>query len=179
MPADLTIFAAAYLVFIEAAVGMIILAYLLYRQPRSSIVRWVAAAAVMLVVAYITAQVAGALYNDPRPFVGHFKPLIPHGADNGFPSDHALLAASIVGAVALARVVWSLLVVPSAVLVEWARVGTGIHHPIDVIGSDGCVALGLVIAYVAAPVIARRLLPFVPARLLDMVAAPEPDKRIA
>jgi undecaprenyl-diphosphatase len=171
MPTDLTIFAASYLVFIEAPVGAAILFYLLYRHPRATIVRCVVGVCLMLVVAYIAAQIGGALYNDPRPFVGHFEPLIPHAADNGFPSDHALLAASIVGAIALVRVGWSLLVVPLAVLIEWARVGAGIHHPVDVIGSDVCVAIGFLIAIVVAPAIARWLLPYVPDRLLDAVSA--------
>jgi membrane-associated phospholipid phosphatase len=96
--------------------------------------------------------------------------LIAHAADNGFPSDHALMAASIVGAVALARLAWGLIVVPLAVLVEWARVGAGIHHPVDVIGSDVCVAIGFLLAIAIAPAIARRLLPHVPGRLLDVVA---------
>jgi undecaprenyl-diphosphatase len=177
MPAELTIFVANYLVFIEAAVGTLVLVYLLYRHPRMIIVRWGVAVCLMLVVAYIAAQVGGTLYNDPRPFVGHFRPLIPHAADNGFPSDHALLAASIVGAVALARLRWSLLVVLLAVLVEWARVGTGIHHSIDVIGSDVCVAIGFLIGVLAAPLVAQRLLPYVPDRLLDVVATR--DERIA
>jgi undecaprenyl-diphosphatase len=177
MPADVTIFAATYLVFIEAAVGAVVLFYLLYRHPRGAIVRWVVAVGVMLVVAYVAAQIEGALYNDPRPFVGHFKPLIAHAADNGFPSDHALMGASIVGAVALARLVWSLLMVPLAILVEWARVGAGIHHPVDVIGSDVCVAIGFLIAIVIAPATARRVLPHVPDRLLDVVASR--DERIA
>lgn len=171
MPADLTIFAATYLVFIEAVVGVMILIYLLYRRPQATILRWVVGVGCMVLVAYVAAQIGGALYTDPRPFVGHFKPLIAHAADNGFPSDHALMAASIVGAVALARVVWSLLIVPFAILVEWARVGAGIHHPIDVIGSDAFVALGLIVGVLIAPPIARRLLPYIPERLLDLVAA--------
>jgi undecaprenyl-diphosphatase len=171
MPTDLTIFAANYLVFIEAAVGALVLIGLLYRRPRGTIVRWAVAVCLMLVVAYVAAQIGGALYDDPRPFVGHFKPLIAHSADNGFPSDHALMAASIVGAVALIRLLWSFLLVPLAAIVEWARVGAGIHHPADVIGSDVFVAIGFLIAMVLAPPIARRVLPYVPDLVLNFVAA--------
>ena len=42
----------------------------------------------------IISGIASHLYYNPRPFVlGHFKPLIPHKADNGFPSHHMLLAS--------------------------------------------------------------------------------------
>lgn len=174
MPADLTIFAANYLVFIEGLVAAALILVLLYRTPRTRIVRWVVAASVLVIVAYIAAQIGGAIYNDPRPFAaGHFRPLIAHVADNGFPSDHSLMAAALVAAVALARLRWALLVLPLAILVEWARVGAGLHHPIDVIGSDLCVAVGVLAALLIAPTLTRLVLPLVPGRVLDLVAAPE------
>lgn len=174
MPADLTIFGAKYLVFIEVAAGVVLLVALLYRRPSPTIVRWTFATAVGLVVAYIAAKIGGAVYNDPRPFVvDHFRPLIAHAADNGFPSDHALLAAAVVAAVALARVLWCFLLVPVAILVEWARVGSGVHHPVDVLGSDVCVAIGVLVAILVAPPLTRLTLPHIPARLLDLVAARE------
>ena len=174
MPADLTISAASYLVFIEALGAAIVLASLLYRKPRGTIVYWSVAVCVMLTLAYMAAQIGGALYNDPRPFAAeHFTPLIAHGADNGFPSDHSLLAAAIVAAVALARLRWALLLLPLAVLVEWARVGAGLHHPIDVLGSDLCVAVGTVVALLVAPTLARLVLPYIPQQVLDLIAAPE------
>src|SRR5947209_227825 len=143
MPADLTIFAASYLVYVEGLVAAALILVLLYRTPRARIVQWAVAAGVMVIVAYIAAQIGGAIYNDPRPFaVGHFRPLIAHVADNGFPSDHSLMAAALLAAVALAGVRWALALLPLAILVEWARVGAGLHHPIDVVGSDVCVAVG-------------------------------------
>jgi membrane-associated phospholipid phosphatase len=134
----------------------------------------------MVTVAYVAAQIGGALYTDPRPFaVGHFRPLIAHIADNGFPSDHALMAAALLAAVALARVRWALMVLPLAVVVEWARVGAGLHHPIDVVGSDLCVAVGALVAVVVAPLLTRIVLPLVPGRFLDLVAASESEQKIA
>ena len=174
MLADLTIFAANYLVFIEGLVAAALILVLLYRTPRARIVRWAVAVGVVVIIAYIAAQIGGAIYNDPRPFVvGHFQPLISHAADNGFPSDHSLLAAVLLAAVALAGVRWVLAILPLAVLVEWARVGAGLHHPIDVVGSDLCVAVGALAALLIAPALSRIVLPFVPGRVLDLVAAPE------
>jgi undecaprenyl-diphosphatase len=94
------------------------------------------------VMAEVFTQIGGAIYNDPRPFVvRHFHPLIAHIADNGFPSDHALLAAFLVVCVLRTRFWRAVPVVTTlAVLVDW--VGAGIHHPIDVIGSAVFVALG-------------------------------------
>ena len=178
MPAGLTIFAAQYLVFIEGVVAALAVICLLYRKQRTVLVRWAVAGSVMAIVAYIAAQISGALYNDPRPFaVEHVRPLIAHVADNGFPSDHARMAAALVAAVALARVRWAIAVLPLAVLVEWARVGAGLHHQVDVVRSDICVAVGVLGALLVARALTRIVLPFIPGRVLDLVAAPE--KKVA
>ncbi len=168
MPADLTIFAAKYLVFIEAVVALAAVAYVLYRQPRPEMLRWLIAAGIASVMAEIFTQIGGAIYSDPRPFaVGHFHPLIPHVADNGFPSDHALLAAFLVVCVILARF-WAAVGIVAAlgVLVDWARVGAGIHHPLDVIGSAVFVAVGAIIAVALTPFVFDRITPYISRRLL-------------
>lgn len=87
-------------------------------------------------VAYIIARIAGHFYYDPRPFVvGHFTPLIAHAADNGFPSDHALLTGVVAMIMffynkKLSAVLWIL-----AIIVGGARVLSGIHHTADILGS--------------------------------------------
>ncbi len=87
-------------------------------------------------LAEVLAVIAGHLYYDTRPFVTeHVTPLIAHAADNGFPSDHALLA-SFLGFTVLRfskRTGTALLVI--AVLIGWARVAAHIHHPLDIVGS--------------------------------------------
>jgi undecaprenyl-diphosphatase len=172
MPADLTIFAANYLVFIEAIVALGAVAFVLYRQPPLEILRWLIAAGITGVVAEVLTQIGGALYTDPRPFaVGHFHPLIAHVADNGFPSDHALLAAFLVAGVVLVRFWLALpIVAVLGVLVDWARVGAGIHHPIDVVGSTVFVAVGAVIAVAVTPFVLARVSPHLPHAL----SRPEP-----
>lgn len=163
MPSDLTIFAAKYLVFIEAALAVILLGFVLYRRPYPAIVRWSVATVIMLILAYAFAKIGAHLYNDPRPFSqDHVKPLISHAADNGFPSDHALLAAAIVAAVLLISPPWAIPFAVLAFLVDWARVGAGIHHVADVIGSSVFVAIAALIGWALAPVITDWLIPRLP-----------------
>ncbi len=165
VPSDLTIFAAKYLVLIEGALAVAVLALVLYRQPRSVILRWAIVTAVMVVLSYLFAQIGGAVYTDTRPFItDHVPPLITHEADNGFPSDHALLAAAIVAAVGLVRPVWAIPFVVLAYLVDWARVGSGLHHVGDVVGSSVFAAVATLIALLVAPLVVRRLEPHLPAR---------------
>jgi len=42
----------------------------------------------------VAVLIAGAIYHEPRPFVAlGLRPLVPHGNDNAFPSDHSAVAA--------------------------------------------------------------------------------------
>lgn len=119
--------------------------------------------AVLLVLSYIFTQIGGLLYNDPRPFVvEHFQPLVAHAADNGFPSDHALVTAALVALVTLVSVPWALPFALLAIVIDWARVDAGIHHVIDVVGSSVFVALATLIALLLRPVIVRWLAPRLP-----------------
>ncbi len=169
MPADLTIFAAKDLVFITAAVALGAVAFALYRLPRREMASWVIAAGITGVMAEVFTQIGAAIYNDPRPFaLGHFHPLVAHAADNGFPSDHALLAAIVVVCVVFVRF-WLAVVVVAILgaLVDWGRVGAGIHHPIDVIGSSVFVAIGALIAIAVTPFVFERISPYLPRALSE------------
>lgn len=167
MPRDLTLFAAQYLVFIDAVLAMGAVVYLLMRQPRTAWLRWMIAIGLTFVLAFILAQIGHSVYNDPRPFtVDHVTPLLPHAADNGFPSDHGLLAAALVAAVLLLDLRFVGIFVVLGALVDWARVGAGIHHVVDVLGSAAFVGIGLLVGYLVAPVITRWLVPRIPARFL-------------
>lgn len=92
--------------------------------------------AIYLPIAYVVAKLISLVYVDPRPFVTeHITPLIPHAADNGFPSDHMLFTgamASILYAYdkRLGMIAWVM-----ALLVGASRVFAGIHHWVDILGS--------------------------------------------
>src|SRR4051812_3411940 len=93
----LFIFGAKYLV----ALSVIIPAVFLFFSSRTVVKNVLVLAVVSVAFAFIAGKIVGLFYYDPLPFVvGHFTPLIEHAADNGFPSDHMLLA-SVLAMVAL------------------------------------------------------------------------------
>src|SRR3990167_7663123 len=88
----LIIFGAKYL-FLAIPAGALL--YFL-RQPAPERRRLLFLGATALPVIYVIAKIAGSLYYDPPPFVQtNFIPLVPHGPDNGFPSEHTLFGAAI------------------------------------------------------------------------------------
>jgi undecaprenyl-diphosphatase len=95
-------------------------------------------------VGFLLSLVGTRVVSSPRPFIVTGRPaLIPSATDNGFPSDHTLLVATVAAVITLVdrragAVFWAL-----ALVVGVARVLAGVHHPIDVAGS-------VVIALIAA-----------------------------
>lgn len=77
---------------------------------------------------------AGWLHHDVRPFVAmHVAPLIPHVADNGFPSDHSAVAAFLATMTwvfdrRLGAASWVM-----TVLLGAARIFCLLHSPLDVV----------------------------------------------
>lgn len=97
---------------------------------------------------FVLSRIAGRLFDNPRPFVvGHFVPLVPHAPDNGFPSDHTLLAAWLAVVVYRLHRPTGMAFMVGAVLVGLSRVAAGVHHPIDIVGS--LVIVGIVAGLVA------------------------------
>jgi undecaprenyl-diphosphatase len=91
---------------------------------------------IVVVVAVLLAKGGGALYNEPRPFVvQHVAPLIPHEADNGFPSDHTLLsfACAFLLIPFAPRIFGPALLI--AATVGMARIASLLHSPLDIIAS--------------------------------------------
>lgn len=104
-----------------------------------------------LLLAFALSRIAGSLYYNPRPFtVSGVEPLIPHVPDNGFPSDHTLLFAT------LAAIAWyydkrfSVLLWILALGVGAFRIYAGVHHPIDIAGS---IAIALIAVWAAYAII--------------------------
>lgn len=120
--------------------------WLLGSRPQKAVL---AAEAVLgLVVVGILIWVAGHLHTDPRPFVHDpaSKPLFPHPADNGFPSDHSAAAGLLTALVFHYRRILGAVVAVGAALVAWARVAAHVHHGQDVVAG---LAIGVVAAVLA------------------------------
>ncbi len=128
----LSILGAEYLFVVIAGIAFL---YFL-KQPKDEQKRIVIFAVLALPLTYIVSKIGALLYFDPRPFVvGHFIPLIAHEPDNGFPSDHVLLCASIAAVISPSSKYLGLVLLLLTLLVGVSRVHTGIHHAIDIIGS--------------------------------------------
>ena len=140
---SLIIFGAKYLYIVVVAVAII---YIL-RQPREKQKRILLLAIISLPIAYIVAKIGSWLYFDPRPFVvGNFTPLVPHVADNGFPSDHTLLTSAIASVIYVFNKKIGVLLWILALIVGISRVSAGIHHPVDILGS---IIISVLIVFVA------------------------------
>jgi len=126
------IFGAQYLYLI-----IIIISFIWFLiQPKSRQKEILIIACICLPLILIIFEIAGNLYYNPRPFVsGHFKPLIPHKADNGFPSHHMLLACVVPAIIFLFDRRTSLILLVLALFVGFSRVYAGVHHIIDIAGS--------------------------------------------
>lgn len=99
-------------------------------------------------LAFVLANTARALYDNPRPFVvGGYEPLIPHEPDNGFPSDHALLFSAVASGVMLFNKRLSLIFWLLALAIGWIRVYAGVHHTLDIVASFGISLLSAGVAY--------------------------------
>lgn len=102
-------------------------------------------------VAFLLTLIAAQAYQHARPFVVmHVSPLVAHSNDNGFPSDHSVVAAYIAAYVLWLDLPVGLYAVALAVLIGLARVVCLLHWPVDI-------AFGWLIG-IAAAVTARTLL---------------------
>ena len=158
---EVAIICATVLPYLLGAAWLIVAAWHRARLSAAIVVRWV----MLAVLAYLAAKVLTSLVLDPRPYlVSHIRPLAPVARDNGFPSDHTLLAAALTAAL------WWLdrrLIAAFAagtLLVMVGRLAIGAHHTLDVLGS---VAIVLVAAFIAGavPLPGPWARPLLPARL--------------
>lgn len=143
------IFVAQYLIFIIVAIG---LAFFLHRR-RQEKREIIILSFVSLPIIFIISRICAALYFNPRPFVDNqFLALIPHQANNGFPSDHTLLSSAVAMVICHfnKKLGWFLMFL--ALLVGLARVYVGVHHYLDIFTS-------LIISFVSVIVIEKTIWP--------------------
>ncbi len=140
MTRDFAIFCANYLVYILAVAWLLIVA----AHYRSLSLALIIRIALLVVLSYLLSKVLSAVISDPRPYVvAHQQPMVPIARDNGFPSDHTLMAMALTASMWW---VWRRFVPYFAVgtlQVMLGRLGIGAHHTLDVVGS---VVIVLVVA---------------------------------
>jgi len=102
--------------------------------PRPDKVGMAAQAIVALVIMVVLIKVAAAIYTDPRPFVvdPSIKPLFAHPADNGFPSDHTALAATVALVVMMYRRWLGAGLLAAGIVLGAAHVAAHVHHAPDI-----------------------------------------------
>lgn len=100
------------------------------------------------ILALILAYVGGLLISDPRPFVVEkIQPLLPHAADNGFPSDHTLFSAFVACVIYAYNKKLGIALFVLAIIVGLARVLAHVHHSLDIVGSLVIAVMSVLISH--------------------------------
>lgn len=143
--AALAVFCANLLLFVLMGASGVLAALALVRGRLT----WGFAArvAVSLAAAALLTLSLGHLVHDPRPYLAeHYRPLGHVSADNGFPSDHTLVAALLTGWTGWLGRRWLLPFALGTLAVLLGRLAVGAHHTLDVLGSVLIAATGLAVA---------------------------------
>ena len=134
-----------------------------FTLPRPSKVALGVQAVVALVVTLALIQVAASLHTDPRPFAVDpaLHPYFAHPADNGFPSDHTALAATVALLVMMYRRRVGLVLLVASLVAGAARVVAHVHHTQDIVAGAIVAALSVALAAVVwrwvRPLLPRRV----------------------
>ncbi|MDO8489283.1 MAG: phosphatase PAP2 family protein [Candidatus Omnitrophota bacterium] len=138
------IFGAKYLFLFVVVIGF---AWFLI-QPKSQKREILIFACICLALIFVIFKIAGHLYYNPRPFIAeHFKPLIYHKVDNGFPSQHELLVSAISAIIFVFSWRTGFVLGILSLFVGISRVYVGVHHVIDIFGSMVISIVSVVLVY--------------------------------
>lgn len=147
MKNDIIIVLASYLIFAE--VGLAI-GYLLKIVSKREWLKYLIIILLAGLLAYFMSRLVGMLFYDNRPYIElHKTAIISIGHDNGFPSDHMLIACLTASIVFLKNRRFGLVLWGLAVLVGLGRVLALAHHPVDVIVSAIIAIVATAMAYLA------------------------------
>lgn len=143
MTRAIAVFCAQMLIFVLAIVWLGVCALRANTISIAVIARMVVLVALSMAAAKVLANVVV----DTRPYlVEHTQPLAPVSADNGFPSDHTLLAAALTASlwwIDRRAVVFLAL---GTLLLMLGRLGIEAHHTLDVAGSVAIVVVAAIVA---------------------------------
>lgn len=116
--------------------SLLITAYLFYKIDNAQRRKFIYQLVIGGLLAITIARLATHLYSNPRPFVSDgIKAVFDSSTNNGFPSDHTLLASFLgFSALIYSRKI-GLVLLAIALFVAWGRVAGGVHHGVDVAAS--------------------------------------------
>jgi undecaprenyl-diphosphatase len=144
----LIVFGAKYLFAVVPLIVLLVFWKAASEERRAMLLRGV----VMMLLAVALAKGGGALYNEPRPFVvHHVAPLIPHVADNGFPSDHTLVTFACAFLILPFSRRAAGIAILIATAVGSARIACNLHSPLDIVASVLMAAVANLIALKCLP----------------------------
>lgn len=101
-----------------------------------------------MLVSWGIGQLIKLLFYTPRPFMQGATSLIQHSADSSFPSNHAAVFFSVAFALFFVKkkklgIIFLIL----ALLVSFARIFTGLHYPVDILGGVLVGFIGMSLVY--------------------------------
>jgi undecaprenyl-diphosphatase len=128
----LIVFGASYLYIVIATIAL----FIFLRSDKKLQSSFVKLSLFSFPLSFVLAKISAYFITSPRPFVvEHIQPLVHASVDNGFPSDHTLLAMTIALTIFVYnKKVGSILVI-LAIIVGVARVLAHVHHVEDIGGS--------------------------------------------
>lgn len=137
------IFSADYFKYALAAIFILFL-YLENRPNRQKLQIFLVTAISMLIARFGVTNLIRFLYPRSRPFIDYqVNQLIPEGI-NGFPSGHAALFFAMAMAIYFYNKKWGTWFFAAALIMGIARVISGVHYPLDILGGA---IVGMLSAY--------------------------------
>ncbi len=108
-------------------------------------------------LALLMAKTGSALISNPRPFLADgVTAWFPSATDNGFPSDHTLLATVLAAAMWPFQRRLSAGLYALALAIGGARVIAGVHHGLDIAGALVIGTVGVALAWQLIHLVAAR-----------------------
>jgi len=106
-----------------------------FREDRRGKLDVAGAAVIGLILVGVFLVIAGAVHDDPRPFMQDpsLNNLLNHAPGNGFPSDHSCAAGLMAGIVGLRHRLYGAILAVAGILIAAARVAAHAHHVQDVV----------------------------------------------
>jgi len=141
---QLIILAASYL-FVTLPL-LWVASLVLQKSNKQLLIQGLLAAILAAPTAVALVWVASRIMYSSRPFVvNNFTPLIPHAANNGFPSDHTTFCMFFATLAFYNNQKIGIVGFILTLLVGFSRVAAGVHSVTDIIG-------GLIVGFIAATV---------------------------